>query len=265
MGRVGMHTAPARIISRAQTVAKIGRLMKKSTKSARPLLAGGERRSLDYFLKWIGLADRLHGRTVDQELDTGGNNLFPRLQAAGDSVLVADRIAQADRALLGDGAVVCLSGDVNKRLAANARDRQDRNRRRRSAAPHHSRLDQLRIPELVERSVNWSLHQNTLNRVVHLLRNEIDLRAFNQLTSARNNLNRQVHADIACSLRWNVNIGFYISVLVNRRQQCLLRNIITEVDRDVPDDPIERGSQVVIRQLALLGYASGSCGFPGRL
>jgi hypothetical protein len=37
IGKVGMHTAPARIISRAQTVAKIGRLMKKSTKPAHPL------------------------------------------------------------------------------------------------------------------------------------------------------------------------------------------------------------------------------------
>src|SRR4029077_5478904 len=34
IGRPGMPTAPARIISRAHTVAKIGRLMKKSTKHA---------------------------------------------------------------------------------------------------------------------------------------------------------------------------------------------------------------------------------------
>src|ERR1700719_4232064 len=34
IGKLGMETAPARMISRAQTVAKIGRLMKKSTKPA---------------------------------------------------------------------------------------------------------------------------------------------------------------------------------------------------------------------------------------
>jgi hypothetical protein len=34
IGKLGMQTAPARIISRAHTVAKIGRLMKKSTKPA---------------------------------------------------------------------------------------------------------------------------------------------------------------------------------------------------------------------------------------
>src|ERR1700736_4392312 len=39
IGRPGMETAPARIISRAHTVAKIGLLMKKSTKLALPLLA----------------------------------------------------------------------------------------------------------------------------------------------------------------------------------------------------------------------------------
>jgi hypothetical protein len=33
IGNVGMQTAPARMISSAQTVAKIGRLMKKSTKA----------------------------------------------------------------------------------------------------------------------------------------------------------------------------------------------------------------------------------------
>jgi len=38
IGSVGMQTAPARMISSAQTVAKIGRRMKKSTKEALPLL-----------------------------------------------------------------------------------------------------------------------------------------------------------------------------------------------------------------------------------
>jgi hypothetical protein len=33
IGSVGMQTAPARMINNAQTVAKIGRLMKKSTKA----------------------------------------------------------------------------------------------------------------------------------------------------------------------------------------------------------------------------------------
>jgi hypothetical protein len=54
IGKVGMHTAPARIISRAQTVAKIGRLMKKSTKPAHPLslsFAAGERRNWITFLE----------------------------------------------------------------------------------------------------------------------------------------------------------------------------------------------------------------------
>jgi hypothetical protein len=38
IGSVGIETAPARMISSAQTVAKIGRRMKKSTKEALPLL-----------------------------------------------------------------------------------------------------------------------------------------------------------------------------------------------------------------------------------
>jgi hypothetical protein len=36
-----METAPARMISKAQTVAKMGLLMKKSTKPALPLSSGG--------------------------------------------------------------------------------------------------------------------------------------------------------------------------------------------------------------------------------
>src|ERR1700674_5159756 len=181
IGRVGMQTAPARIISRAQTVAKIGRFMKKSTKSARPVHWLSHSQP-DYFSEnRFGLGDRLHGRAVDQELDTRDDDLFPGLQAVDNGVLVSHRVAKADRTLLGDGAAVHLSRDINKRLAAYASDRQHRNRRRRSGAPHHPRFDQLSIPELVQRSLNRGLHQDALDRVVHLLRDEIDFRPLNQL------------------------------------------------------------------------------------
>ena len=42
-----------------------------------------------------GLTDRLNGRTVNEELGAGDNDLFARLQPAVDRIVVADGVAQA--------------------------------------------------------------------------------------------------------------------------------------------------------------------------
>ena len=108
-----METAPARIISRAQTVAKMGLLMKKSTKLALPLSGGGPAFSRAAAFhgrnRSAELAGGLDGHTVDEELSAGDDHFVPWLQAAGDRVVVPDRVAQRNRALLGDGpaAVAC--------------------------------------------------------------------------------------------------------------------------------------------------------------
>ena len=70
-------TAPARMISKEQTVAKIGRLMKKSTKTVHRFLGCAQRAGI-LFRKHFGLADWLYRRTVDQELRTRDDDLFTR-------------------------------------------------------------------------------------------------------------------------------------------------------------------------------------------
>src|SRR6202171_4138013 len=122
-----------------------------------------------------GLADRLNGRSVNQELGAGDDHFFPGLQTAVDGIVVAYGIAESYCTLLGNAPVLSLSRHVNKCLPSNACHRQHWNRWRRSGAPHDPRLDQLRIPELVERVMERRLHQYSLERVVHLLGNEIDL------------------------------------------------------------------------------------------
>ncbi len=50
--------------------------------------------------------DRLNRRAVNQELGAGDDDLFSGLQAVVDDIIVTDRIAQGDRALLGNGSLV---------------------------------------------------------------------------------------------------------------------------------------------------------------
>src|SRR5277367_1261643 len=104
-----MQTAPARIIRSAHTVAKIGLLMKKSTKPAHPLL-GCRHNACSGITSHnrVGLTDRPYGRAVDQELDTRSDDLFPSLQAVGNGIFVSNRVAKRNRALLGNSALASL-------------------------------------------------------------------------------------------------------------------------------------------------------------
>src|SRR5882762_931587 len=213
-----METAPARIISRAHTVAKIGRLMKKSTKSTLPFfLPHGCAEARRHF-RTIVLADRLNRRPVNKELGAGYDDFFPGLQAAIDGIVVPDGVPESYRTLLGNAPVLRLSRHVDKRLSSDACHRQHWNRWRRSGAPHDPRLDQLCIPELIERTMERRLHQYSLERVVYLLRNEIDLCALDQLPAACDNLDRKAHTYIRGTFRGNVDIGFQFGVLIHGGQ-----------------------------------------------
>src|SRR5437899_2824792 len=120
-----MDTGPARIINTAQTVAKIGRLMKKSTKSTLPLYfsrTGSGR--LGVTSETIVLADRLNRRPVNKELSAGYDDFFPGLQAAIDGIVVTDRVPESYCTLLGNAPVIGLSRHVNKCLSPDACHRQ---------------------------------------------------------------------------------------------------------------------------------------------
>src|SRR5437899_10782095 len=97
-----MDTGPARIINTAQTVAKIGRLMKKSTKSTLPLYfsrTGAGR--LGVTSETIVLADRLNRRPVNKELGAGYDDFFAWLQADIDAIVVTVGIPARYCAVLG--------------------------------------------------------------------------------------------------------------------------------------------------------------------
>src|SRR4029077_9668137 len=78
IGRPGMETAPAKMISRAHTVAKIGRLMKKSTKPSRPSVRAIAQHR--WSTPWAVSTDWLYGCSVNEELDPRDDDLFAGLQ-----------------------------------------------------------------------------------------------------------------------------------------------------------------------------------------
>src|SRR6478736_2849404 len=166
MGRPGMETTPAKMISRAHTVAKIGRLMKKSTKPSRPSCRIVARRNQK--TPWALSTDWLYGRSVNKELGPRDDYLFTRLQTILDCIVVAHRIPQVDHTLLGNSTLATLSGDVDKRLSSDSCHRQHWNCGRRSRAPYDAGFDQLSVPEFVERTMERRLHQDSLERSVHL-------------------------------------------------------------------------------------------------
>ena len=87
--------------------------------------------------------------------------------------------------------------------------------------------------------MNRGFHQDALQSVVNLLRNEIYFCLLDRFTAAGHNLERKAHANVRCAFRGNVNVGFEIGVFINRCEQSLWRNIVTDVHRDVPDNTIE--------------------------
>jgi len=81
MGSVGIEMAPARTISNAQTVAKMGRLMKKFTN-----MNEVGRRALPLRL-------RSHRQPIGNELGAGDDDAIPLLDAFENHIIVAQDFA----------------------------------------------------------------------------------------------------------------------------------------------------------------------------
>src|SRR4051812_40135142 len=111
-----MATTPARMRTREQTDARIGREMKVFTNMG----AG---------------SSGLDGRAVADFLDARDDQLLARLQAAGHDVVVPANFADRDRALARDEPAGALLGDEAEILAADARNGGDRNRQSRHRTP----------------------------------------------------------------------------------------------------------------------------------
>src|SRR6185437_9269839 len=96
MGSVGRHTAPARMMSSAQTVAKTGRRMKKSTNKLKPLSRScpgcgyaedGHAQSGSGFLA----ANWHHRHIIHQELSSRNDYAIARCQSRRNGIGVAHR------------------------------------------------------------------------------------------------------------------------------------------------------------------------------
>src|SRR5437899_7029433 len=96
MGSVGIEMAPPRIISSAQTVAKMGRLMKNSTNMP-PWAFIGEPR--DRCRRGSGRESLLgyHRRPIHQILRPRDNNAIPGLNPIQHNVVVADHLRSEER------------------------------------------------------------------------------------------------------------------------------------------------------------------------
>lgn len=88
-----MQTTPARMISSAHTLAKMGRLIKKLTNLVSifsppfvaAVCAGARQLS----------ADRLHRRSVDKKLDSGDDDPFPLFQSTLHRIVIPDGVAES--------------------------------------------------------------------------------------------------------------------------------------------------------------------------
>src|SRR5216117_4038425 len=94
MGRVGMDTAPARMIISAQTVAKMGRRMKKSAN-----ISPESRRSLLTVCASTG-SQRPHRGAVPQELGAGDDDAVAGVDPLQHHVVVAHDLADLEGPLL---------------------------------------------------------------------------------------------------------------------------------------------------------------------
>ncbi len=133
-----------------------------------------------------------------------------------DGIVIPNRVAERDRPLLRKMSIACWRY-IHERLPADARDRQYRDGRGRRGAPDDSCLNQLCIAKAIERGMNWRFYQHTLDCVIDLLRNKIDL----VLSISSPCWSQSAPAD-PCEHRrafgGNIDIRFQLGVLVHRGQ-----------------------------------------------
>ena len=121
MGSVGIAIAPASMIISEQTVARIGRRMKRSVNTTRAPGAAAGRAAPRAGIGVTGAPSPIFCMPRDDQLVAG-------LQAADNDVVVADRLPERHRALARHGALRALVGDEREVLAVDARGGHDRHR-----------------------------------------------------------------------------------------------------------------------------------------
>ena len=103
------------------------------------------------------------------------------------------------------------------------------------------------------------LHQNALQRAIHLRREKVDLCLVEYLAGVVRQLNIQSQAHLAGAFRGNVDVGLHVLVLVHRGEhrsrRIHRRSKVAQVHRDVAHHAIKRRANGVVGQLLLLRLA----------
>src|SRR5436309_14281251 len=111
MGSVGIETAPARMMSSEQTVAKTGRRIKKLT--------------IEIVSRSLSLWNYRHA--IHQHLYAAGDHALTGLNAVQHHIIVSHHIAHLDHALPGHRFLPFTFRHKSEHLAAHARNRRYRN------------------------------------------------------------------------------------------------------------------------------------------
>src|SRR5579872_3455270 len=276
MGSEGIEIAPPKIISSAQTVAKTGRRMKKSTnkdqptlnKNLRLLLAEHGTRSTKHEARStssllarrsaharcrLPIHNRLHhGCAIVQKLQSRHDDVIAFLEAVLHGVVVANRVANMQQLLPRNGFPILVLRQKREELTVDARHCQDRNYRALMRSPNELCTHLLRDSQRRPRILHRRLRQHRLRIRIDLRRNKRDFRIRQIFARRIHQVHRHADAQIPRAIRRHVNVRLDRPGLIDRRQQRRYRNAIADAHRDVTDNPVRRRRHGVVVQFDLL-------------
>ena len=154
---------------------------------------------------------------------------------------------------MGDVAIAFGCGDEDEGLTADASDGENRNDGRGRSAPGDAGLDQLLIAKILGGAWDFSFGQDALQAVVDLRREKADGGLDEDVAGGVEDIYGQARANLRGALCGDVDVGLEIGVLVDGGENGGGGDVVAEVDGDVADHTVERGADVVVGELFLLG------------
>src|SRR5258706_1733840 len=183
MGICGIASAPARMMTSEQTVARIGRVMNVSTNMLYVTKRGdlsfcgadaaGPRASLSGSPSTVS-GGRLDGSTITDFLKIRNDHLLPFLDPAADDVAVANELADGHRLQPRDKTLLRRLGHEHEILTTDAVDGDDGHRDFRIVAPDDPRTHVLQDPHAGRTHAQRRLHEHGLRRIVGARSDERD-------------------------------------------------------------------------------------------
>ena len=216
-----------------QTVAKTGRRMKKST----------------------NISPWRHLGPVDQFLQAGDDRAIARFQALLHHVRLPDDRAELDGKAARDQPAVLIHRHEHERLAAEAGDRGDRQKRRLAPAPDDPRAQELVGAQRGLWILQLALDQDRLGGVVDPRRDEGDRRARHRLAVRIEELDGEPEREVGGALDRDADVDLEVLVLVEGGEHGLGGDRFADPHRDVADHAgLGRVDQEVAERDLLLAH-----------